>query len=118
MGALTGRDPRLCAAHLSDGSGRLCGRWAIRGGNVCPMHGASAPQVREAARRRLLEAADPAAAELVRLALDSLDDRVRLQACRDILDRADIRELVSPSITDEWIDAEIARLEAELDRGH
>ena len=109
-----GRDPRLCKAHLSDGSGTLCSRWAIRGGTVCPMHGASAPQVREAARRRLLEAADPAAAELVRLALDSPDDRVRLAACRDILDRAEVREVVSPFVSDEWIDAEIARLEAEL----
>jgi hypothetical protein len=78
------------------------------------MHGASAPQVREAARRRLLEAADSAAAELVRLALGSPDHRVRLQACRDILDRADVREVLAPTLSDEWIDAEIARLERAL----
>ncbi len=51
------------------------------------MHGGSAPQVVAAARRRLLEAADPAAARLVEL-MASDDERIGLRAARDILDRA------------------------------
>jgi len=38
----------------------------MTGGTVCRMHGGSAPQVRNAARLRLLAASDPAAAELVK----------------------------------------------------
>ena len=44
-----------CRGHRRNG--QLCRRWAIRGGFVCPLHGGAAPQVREAARRRLLEIA-------------------------------------------------------------
>ena len=44
-----------CRGHRRNGL--RCRRWAIRGGFVCPLHGGAAPQVREAARRRLLEIA-------------------------------------------------------------
>ena len=44
-----------CHGHRGDGS--PCKRWSIRGGFVCPSHGGHAPQVRAAARRRLLEIA-------------------------------------------------------------
>jgi len=44
-----------CTAHRSDGA--PCRAWAIRGGRVCSVHGGRAPQVREAARRRLESAA-------------------------------------------------------------
>lgn len=33
--------------------GRPCGAWAIRGGNVCRIHGGMAPQVQRKARERL-----------------------------------------------------------------
>lgn len=51
-----------CTAHRSNGE--PCGRWAIRGGTVCPTHGGSAKQVKAAARARLQQ--------LVPLALDVL----------------------------------------------
>jgi hypothetical protein len=35
------------------GNGKPCGRWPILGGTVCMAHGGAAPQVREAANRRL-----------------------------------------------------------------
>jgi hypothetical protein len=102
-----------CVAHRRDGN--QCGSDAVKGTTVCRMHGGSAPQVRAAARRRLLEAADPVAAELVRLALESDDEKVRLAACRDLLDRVAVS---SPKqvevVTLDLIEAEIQRLEREL----
>lgn len=40
-----------CHAHRSDG--QPCRAWAVRGAAICIAHGAGAPQVRRAARRRL-----------------------------------------------------------------
>ena len=78
-------DTRRC--HAKKKNGERCKKAAILGGRVCGTHGGSAPQVRNAARRRLMEAADPAAARLVEL-LDSDDERIRLGAAKDLLDRA------------------------------
>ncbi len=62
---------------------------AARGANVCRVHGGSAPQVREAARRRLDQAADVLVQRLLAFALDGdVADNVALQAIRDALDRA------------------------------
>jgi hypothetical protein len=71
--------------------------------------------VRASAQRRLLEAADPVTARLIDIALHAEDDRVALTAIRDVLDRAGITppEPVEV-ITSEMVQAEIARLEAEL----
>lgn len=44
-------DERRCSAHTS--SGRPCRKAPIAGGDVCPTHGGSAPQVKAAAARRL-----------------------------------------------------------------
>jgi len=46
--------------------------------------------VRASAQRRLLEAADPAAARLIDIALNTEDPKVALVAIRDVLDRAGI----------------------------
>jgi hypothetical protein len=74
-----------CVAKRRDG--KRCTQARVRGATVCKMHGGSAPQVRDKARQRLLEAADPAAARLVEL-LDSEDESVRLRAACALLDRA------------------------------
>jgi hypothetical protein len=71
--------------------------------------------VREAARRRLLEAVDPALVRLCDL-VHSPDERVALQAIRLVLDRAGIIVEQEFVITGEMIEAEISRLEAELGR--
>jgi len=68
-----------------------CTRPAIKGGTVCRFHGGGAPQVKNKALQRILEAADPAAAELIRLATGSKDERTRLAAVRDLLDRASVK---------------------------
>ena len=76
-----------CSAHRKNGA--VCRNYAIRGGNVCRMHGGGAPQVRRRAQERILAAADGAAARLI----EFMNDRrvpwpVRLTAARDLLDRA------------------------------
>lgn len=102
-----------CTAHKQNG--QACKAPAIRGANVCRVHGGSAPQVKAAARRRLLELIDPA---LVRLgeALDSDDERIRIQAIREVLSRTGIDEPIQievipdANLIREWIEA----LEADL----
>lgn len=71
--------------------GKRCGRWAIVGGTVCPTHGGAAPQVREAARHRLLAFAPRAIQELERLATGAESEAVRVRAIIDILDRAGLK---------------------------
>ena len=78
--------PMQCSAKRSNGE--PCKAKAIRGGTVCRMHGGAAPQVKQKAMERILAAADPAAAELVRLAKEAESESVRLQAIKDLLDRA------------------------------
>ena len=78
-------DTRRCTAHRKNGD--RCKKAAIKGGTVCGTHGGSAPQVRNKARQRIMEAADPAAARLVEL-IASDDERISLAAARDLLDRA------------------------------
>ena len=103
-----------CQAHKQNGD--ACKAPAIRGTTVCRVHGGSAPQVRAAAQRRLLEAADPVAARLVHLALNSDDEKVQLAACRDLLDRVavtspkQIEILPDAALVQQWI----AALEADL----
>ena len=57
-----------CTAHRRDGL--RCKGAPIRGATVCRLHGGSAPQVRDAARKRILAAADPVAARLIEIALN------------------------------------------------
>ena len=53
---------------------------------MCRAHGGAAPQVKKSAGERLFEAAEPAAARLVK-ALKSKDERVAIKASGMILDR-------------------------------
>lgn len=110
-------DERRCTA-TSTQSGERCKRAPILGGTVCATHGGSAPQVRDAAHRRLLELVDPALVRLHDL-LASADERVALQAVRLVLDRAGIPTDDDPAgwLTPEVVEREIRRLEAELEMG-
>ena len=76
-----------CSARRKNGA--VCRNYAIRGGNVCRMHGGGAPQVRRRAQERILAAADGAAARLIEFMNDGrVPWPVRLTAARDLLDRA------------------------------
>lgn len=44
--------PRKCTARRS-GDKQPCGAWAIKGGNVCRIHGGMAPQTKAKAKQRL-----------------------------------------------------------------
>ena len=57
-------DRRRCTANRR-GTDTRCLKRPIPGGTVCRNHGAAAPQTRKAARRRLLEAVDPALDALI-----------------------------------------------------
>jgi hypothetical protein len=79
--------PVFCSARKT--SGDPCKRRPINGGTVCASHGGRAPQVRAAAQRRILAAADRAAAAVVALMEDrETPHAVKLSAARDLLDRA------------------------------
>jgi hypothetical protein len=54
-------DARRCRAHSKRGEKKHCGDWAAQGAEVCRRHGAGAPQVRAAERRRRSEAERAAA---------------------------------------------------------
>lgn len=79
----------VCTAKRRNGE--PCLNYAIRGAKVCRMHGGSAPQVRAAAQVRILMASDLAAKKLVDLMQSpTVDDRVKLSAAKDLLDRANL----------------------------
>lgn len=107
-----------CVGHSSK-TGAPCRKDAIKGATVCRSHGGAAPQVKNAARRRLMEAVDPLMAELLFIALNDDDTRTRLAAIRDALDRAGLGAVKQVEVvTLDAIDAEIRRLEAELGMEH
>lgn len=79
-----------CKAHRVNG--QPCKGQAIAGATVCRMHGGSAPQVREAARLRILALVDPALATLAKsLKLGGPSSHVALAAAKDVLDRAGLK---------------------------
>jgi hypothetical protein len=78
-------------------AGPQCRARAIAGTTVCRVHGGSAPQVIQAARRRLLLAADPIAARLIQIALGKkTEPKDAIVAIREILNRAGVHAEQSP----------------------
>lgn len=90
---------RKCSAKKRDGSGEQCGRWAIAGGTVCTVHGGQLPRVKEraeavldAARLMLLDSVPDALGVVYGLAMNAeTPDAVRLNAAKDIMDRAGLK---------------------------
>lgn len=104
--ALHGQPRAQCAAHSR--TGNRCKHPAILGGSVCPYHGGSAPQVREAARRRLLELVPDAVEAMAQMAgiiegSKDVKDEVRQRAAADILDRAGLRPTDHVAISTEEV---------------
>lgn len=91
---------RRCTARRTNGEPCKCR--PIAGATVCRAHGGAAPQVREAARRRLLELVDPALATIHRSLTRKYKPgehptAVELAAAREILNRAAISAGPDPS---------------------
>jgi hypothetical protein len=80
-------------------NGQRCGRWAIRGGTLCPSHGSHLPGVKksaqarvEAARMRLVGLSDDAVGVLEDLITNAgTNDAIRLKAATEVLDRAGVK---------------------------
>ncbi|MBS1695772.1 MAG: hypothetical protein JST91_26545 [Actinobacteria bacterium] len=91
---------RRCKARRSDGSGDRCSKAAMKGQRVCGTHGGKARRSMEAAKRRIAESADPAAAQLVKLAFDKKESaEIRLRATLQLLDRAGLNAKTAVEIT-------------------
>lgn len=84
---MAGNDPKAhrCTAKAKS-TGKSCTRPAIPGGVVCRYHGGAAPQVRQKAAARLAALVDPAIGVLAK-ALASKDERLKLNAAQDVLNR-------------------------------
>lgn len=77
-----------CSAH-SKRTGNPCTQPAIAGATVCRMHGGSAPQVKAAAKERLM-ALQPLAIQTLNTLLQRDEfPTVQLGAARDVLDRTE-----------------------------
>lgn len=86
--------PSLRCSYVKK-DGMRCRKWAVRGGTVCRTHGAQLPQVKRAAedrveraRERILGLVDPALEALEEIVKYGRVEAVRLNAAKDILDRA------------------------------
>ena len=103
--------------HALRKNGEPCKRWALVGSTVCVSHGAAAPQVRDAARDRILRLA-PAAIQTLVAALRDDSGAVRVRAAIDLLDRAGLKAaeehvIVPQEATNAALDAALlAALEA------
>lgn len=81
-------------------AGTPCQKSPIKGGTVCRLHGGSAPQVKRAAKLRLLELVDPAIATLARIMATSDNEALRLKAADSILDRGGLPKGAQVTVDD------------------
>lgn len=113
-----------CAGHKRGGA--PCGRWPIAGGEVCPTHGGSAPQVKAAAARRLAQAkaaASLADVEVVPIG-DPLDALAQLAAeamawknhLADTVAGLQAAYRFTDDKSSEQLDARVALFERSMDR--
>jgi hypothetical protein len=107
---------RLCTATAKS-TGKACRAPAVQGATVCHRHGAAKGTPARAAADRVLlsELVGPALLRLQDL-IQSPDtsDAVALGAIREILARTRYGEPISGAVLDAAMEAEIARLEAEM----
>lgn len=87
------RAPVSVTCKATKRNGKPCGLPPIKGGTVCHKHGGSAPQVRAAANRRLIEMVLPAMKELHKIIdRDDVADADKLRAIQMVLNRTGYSE--------------------------
>jgi hypothetical protein len=103
--------------------GNQCGRWSLRGTNVCIKHGGRLPDVQahaaavvENARLRIFGMADEATDALHDLIQPGTAEGVRLKAATEILDRAGVRGGVEITVDDQRSGDPTAELTSRLNR--
>lgn len=87
-------DSRRCTATARS-TGERCKRAAIKGGNVCSMHGGNAPQVQKKAQERLDEMADSTTANIQR----DIED---LQAEYEAADDPETKLSIASELRQHW----------------
>ena len=70
---------------------RPCWNWAMKGTTVCIKHGGGIGRVRRSATERMASALDAVTGQLVMLALECKDEKVRLGAITALMDRVGVR---------------------------
>ena len=104
-----------CTAH-SKNTGKRCGSHAIKGGNVCRMHGGDAPQVKRKAAERLAEARDEALALLVKqIKAGEVEPSVALQAVVKLTETTETLE-GRVARREERVNVEQSELDREIER--
>lgn len=128
---LSPTETRRCSARRSNG--QPCRAYAVHGAAVCVTHGGAAPQVKRKAQERIDAAADNAASKLIEFMNSSkVPFPVRLQAARDLLDRAGLKAGSEVTVkiarfeedfeglfvdTDDIVDAEVVEDRRQLGAG-
>lgn len=92
-------EDRRCTAK-SKQTGERCKRIVRLGYTVCYYHGARAPGAAEKARLRLLNLVDPAIATVAQIMATSSDEKTRLRAAENVLDRGGFPRGVAVSTDD------------------
>lgn len=95
-------DPNRQCTATAKSTGEQCQRAAVKGATVCPVHGGSAPQVKDKAQERLNQMADTVTADMQQVAEDlaaeyeeaDLDDKLAIERALEsvwasVLDRTD-----------------------------
>ena len=93
-------DGRPRCTATSKQNQRRCRRAATPGTNVCANHGSRAPQVKQAAKLRLLGLVDPAIATLAREMTQASKSSDKQRAANSILDRAGIARTSEVQVED------------------
>lgn len=91
LAANGGQDDRTgkCKAMTTGtwGPKRPCDRWAIKGGDVCYMHGGGAKQTKEAAKKRLMSEVHPTIERLTQIRDQDTHFPAAVAAAKEILNR-------------------------------
>jgi hypothetical protein len=102
-----GQVHRRCSGHTRHGpnAGKPCGANPPRGSRLCIKHGGNRPEIRKAAKQRLLELVDPALAALHKVLTNpEAEDSTKVRAAVAILDRTGFKPglVVEVEPGDKW----------------